>query len=177
MEKRSGGTRNYSHRTKTLEKRRAEFDKVVSKGYYRDSYFDRSGGYYVIHKDHNEINGTTNKEDFGAKALAAHGYRAYLMSEKNYLEGFKRNDGFVDHAIVDFKTISTAGKYSIERALKDASLQGAELCVMVQNTKDMTKEYVERQYSMYKEHAKGKEANIKALWVISMDGKRIHRHR
>ena len=46
MEKRSGGTRNYSHRTKTLAKRRAEFDKVVSTHLYREEYFDKSGGYY-----------------------------------------------------------------------------------------------------------------------------------
>lgn len=177
MSKQSGGTRNYSHRTETLNKRRAEFDSVVAKGDYSSQYFDKSGGYYVIHKDHNAINGTTNKEDFAARALAEHGYRAYLMSEKNYIEGFKKNDGFVDHATVDFKTISTAGKYSVERALKDASLQGAELCVIVQNTTAMTRTYVENQFAMYKQYAKGNEANIKALWVISMDGQRIHRHR
>lgn len=177
MSKPSGGTRNYSHRTKTLAKRRAEFDKVVAKGYYRESYFDKSGGYYVIHKDHNNINGIENKEDFGAKALAKHGYRVYLMSETNYIEGFKRNDGFVEHAIVDFKTMSTPGKYTLERNLKDASLQRAELCIVIQNSKDMTKEYVERQWEAYKAHAKGDEARVKALWVISMDGKRIHKHK
>lgn len=177
MSKPSGGTRNYSDRTKTLAKRRAEFDSVVAKNEYRSQYFDKSGGYFVIHKDHNAINGTTNKEDKAAKTLAEHGYRAYLMSEKNYIDGFKKNNGFVDHTTVDFKTISTAGKYSIERALKDASLQGAELCVMVQNIKEMTRKYVENQFAMYKQYAKGKEANIKALWVISMDGNRIHKHR
>lgn len=176
MSKPSGGTRNYSYRPKTLSKRRAEFDRIVAKGYYKDSYFDKSGGYYVIHQDHNEINGTTNKENFGARVLAEHGYRVYLMSEKNYIEGFKRNDGFVDHATVDFKTMSTAGKYTLERNLKDASLQKAEICVVIQNTKDLTTEYVERQWQAYKAHAKGNEAKVKALWVISMDGKRIHKH-
>lgn len=159
-----------------LKKRRSEFDSVVAKGDYKDSYFGKGGGYYVIHKDHNAINGTVNKENLAAKALAEHGYRAYLMSEKSYIEGFKRNDGFVDHATVDFKTISTAGKYSVERALKDASLQGAELCVMVQNTTAMTRDYVESQLAMYRQYAKGSEARIKALWVVSMDGQRIHRH-
>lgn len=36
MSKANGGTRNYS-------------------GNYKDSYFDKSGGYYVVHKHHNEI--------------------------------------------------------------------------------------------------------------------------
>ena len=176
MEKRSGGTRNYSHRTKTLAKRRAEFDKVVSTHLYREEYFDKSGGYYVIHEGHNKINDAVNKEVLGAKALAEHGYRAYLMSEKNYIYGFKKNDGFVDHATVDFKTVSTPGKYTVERALKDASLQNAELCVVIQNSKDVTREYIENQWESYKMHAKGNEARIKALWVVSLDGQRIHRH-
>lgn len=176
MSKPSGGTRNYYHREKTLAKRRSEFDRVVSKHLYRESYFDKSGGYYVIHEGHNKINEEVNKEAFGAESLVRHGYRAYLMSEKNYVEGFKKNDGFVDHAVVDFKTISTPGKYTVERALKDASLQNADLCVIIQNNKDVTREYIENQWEAYKMHAKGNEARVKALWVVSMDGERIHKH-
>ena len=55
MSKASGGTRNYSGNPKTMAKRESEFQAIVSTGNYKDSYFDKSGGYYVVHKYHNEI--------------------------------------------------------------------------------------------------------------------------
>lgn len=53
MSKASGGTRNYSGNPKTMAKRESEFQAIVSTGNYKDSYFDKSGGYYVVHKHHN----------------------------------------------------------------------------------------------------------------------------
>ena len=158
MEKRTGGTRNYSHRTRTLEKRRSEFESLVATGAYRLSAFDSSG------------------EVFAATALAEHGYRAYLMPDSSYVEGFKKNDGFVDRAQMDIKTVNTAGNYTIKNALAKASMQGAEIAVIVQNTKAMTREYVDSQLKVFRESSEGKNnKTLKAAWIISMDGKRIHR--
>lgn len=184
MEKQSGGTRNYSHRTKTLEKRRAEFDKVVSKGYYRDSYFDKSGGYYVIHKNHNEIihhgkigegRKNDNFEDECARKLAKKGYRIYLMSEKSYINGVKKTDGFADHSIIDIKTINSAGRWRIINDMKDAATQGAEVAIFFQNTPKMDKNYVEEQINAFRRGAayKGKLSHV---WIVGMSG-RIHRHK
>ena len=99
MSKASGGTRNYSGNPKTMDKRESEFQAIVSTGNYKDSYFDKSGGYYVVHKYHNEIaDPNTNKEMYAAEVLAKKGYRVYLMSEKSYITGAKKTDGFKEHS-------------------------------------------------------------------------------
>ena len=51
MAKGSGGTRNYSNNPHALENRKTEFDSIMNTGVYRDGYFDKRGGYFVIHKD------------------------------------------------------------------------------------------------------------------------------
>lgn len=100
MSKASGGTRNYSGNPKTMAKRESEFQAIVSTGNYKDSYFDKSGGYYVVHKHHNEIaDPNTNKEMYAAEVLAKKGYRIYLMSEMSYITGAKKSDGFKEHAV------------------------------------------------------------------------------
>lgn len=176
MEKRTGGTRNYSHRTRTLAKRKAEFDALVATGSYRASSFADSGGFYLIHKEHLDVESPKTKEVFAATALAKHGYRAYLMPDSSYVEGFKKNDGFVERAQMDIKTVNTAGNYTIKNALAKASKQGAEIAVIVQNTKAMTKEYVDSQLKVFRESSEGKNnKSLKAAWIISMDGERIHR--
>lgn len=176
MEKRTGGTRNYSHRTRTLEKRRTEFDNLVATGSYRLSNFDNSGGYYLIHKDHKDVDSPTTKENFAAQSLAAHGYRAYLMPDGSYIDGFKKNDGFVERTPMDIKTINSAGNWTIHSALREASKQQAGIAILVQNTTAMTKDYVTAQINSFRNSADGKNnTTLKAVWVISMDGKRIHR--
>lgn len=101
MSKASGGTRNYSGNPKTMAKRESEFQAIVSTGNYKDSYFDKSGGYYVVHNNHNKIaDPNTNKEMYAAEVLAKKGYRVYLMSEMSYITGAKKTDGFKEHAVI-----------------------------------------------------------------------------
>ena len=138
MSKASGGTRNYSGNPKTMAKRESEFQAIVSTGNYKDSYFDKSGGYYVVHKHHNEIaDPNTNKEMYAAEVLAKKGYRVYLMSEKSYITGAKKTDGFKEHSVMDMKTINSASTYKIENALKGAATQGAEVAILIQNNKEI----------------------------------------
>ena len=112
-----------------------------------------------------------------AETLAKKGYRIYLMSEKSYIENAKKPDGFKEHAVMDMKTINSAGKYKIENSLKAAAKQGAEVAILIQNTKAMTKKYVKEQISMYLSHAKGEErGNLKEAMIIGMSGN-IHRHK
>lgn len=130
MSKASGGTRNYLGNSKTMAKRESEFQAIVSTGNYKDSYFDKSGGYYVVHNDHNNIaNSNTNKEMYAAEVLAKKGYRVYLMSEKSYITGAKKTDGFKEHSVMDMKTINSASTYKIENALKGSATQGAEVAI------------------------------------------------
>ena len=177
MAKGSGGTRNYSNNPHALENRKTEFDSIMSTGDYRDGYFDKSGGYFVIHKDHNYvIDPQKNKEREGAEKLSKRGYRIYLMGEKSYISGGKKKDGFIEHAEMDMKTINSSGKYTIENVLKSASTQGAEVVILIQNTAEMTKGYVTSQISQYLSHAKGSERGIlKEVMVVGMSGN-IHRH-
>ena len=177
MAKASGGTRNYSSNSATLIKRKGEYDKIMSTGDYTSGYFSKSGGYNVTHKGHNPVaDANVNKEEFGAKVLADKGYRVYRMSERAYIEGVKKSDGFHEHAVVDMKTINSAGKYRIENVLKNAAIQGAEVAILIQNTKEMTRKYVEEQISSYLKHAKGEERGIlKQVIAIGMSG-HVHRH-
>ncbi len=177
MAKGSGGTRNYSNQPKTLAKRQAEFQSLVSSNNYKDCYFHKSGGYYVVHKDHNEVvDPNINKEMYAAKVLAEKGYRIYLMGEKSYITGSKKTDGFKEHSVMDMKTINSAGAYKIENSLKNAARQGAEVAILIQNTKAMTKDYVENQISMYLNHAKGEErGKLKEVIIVGMSGN-VHRH-
>lgn len=141
------------------------------------SHFSQSGGYYVIHKDHKPVTAPNeNKENEAAQFLADKGYRVYMMGESSYISDYKKTDGFHEHATMDMKTINSASKYRIERVLKNAALQKAEVVVLMQNTKDMTRTYVEKQISLFKENAKGKErGDLKQVIVVGMSG-RIHRH-
>lgn len=178
MSKASGGTRNYSGNPKTMAKRESEFQAIVSTGNYKDSYFDKSGGYYVVHNNHNKIaDPNTNKEMYAAEVLAKKGYRVYLMSEMSYITGAKKTDGFKEHAVMDMRTINSASAYKVENALKSAAKQGAEVAILIQNNKAMTKEYVKDQISMYLTHAKGNErGNLKEVIVVGLSGN-VHRHK
>lgn len=176
MGKRGGGTRDYSSKPSALAKRQTQFNELVATGLYRDMMFDKSGGYYVIHNQHKDVDNEKTKEKFAATSLAQHGYRAYLMPDGSYIDGFKKNDGFVERTEMDIKTINSAGKWTIHNALKGASFQGAGIAVIVQNTKDMTKNYVTEQISSFANSADGKNnVTLKEAWIISMDGKRIHK--
>ena len=178
MAKASGGTRNYRNQPKTVDSRQSEFHSIITTGNYKDSYFDKSGGYYVVHKDHNPIaDSNVNKELYAAKILASKGYRIYLMGENSYITGSKKTDGFEEHSVMDMKTINSAGDYKIENSLKKAASQGAEVAILIQNTKAMTKEYVKSQISMYLHYAKGDErGNLKEVMVIGLSGN-VHRHK
>lgn len=178
MAKASGGTRNYSNKENILAKRRSEFEKIANTGDYKSTYFDNSGGYYVVHKEHNEVaDPNINKEMYAAEVLARKGYRIYLMGENAYISGVKKKDGFKDHAMMDMKTINSAGKYKIENSLKNAAKQGAEVAVLIQNTAYMTKTYVQEQISLYQQHAKGEEkGNLKEIMVVGLSGN-VHRYK
>ena len=176
MGKKGGGTRNYSHRPKTMAKRRAEFDGLLATGLYAESYFDESGGYYIAHKEHTVKEDNESRERFAAEMLAKKGYRVYLMPDQSYVDGLSKSDGFTEHAPMDIKTVAKTGTATIKNALERASKQRAELVVLVQNSKDVTKEYITAQIELFRNTPGGKHnETLKAVWVISMDGKRIHR--
>ena len=78
---------------------------------------------------------------------------------------------------MDMKTINSASSYKIENSLKSAATQGAEVAILIQNNKAMTKEYVKDQISMYLTHAKGNErGNLKEVIVVGLSGN-VHRHK
>lgn len=176
MGKKGGGTRNYTPGSKAWNNRHNEFNSLVATGSYRDTMFHNSGGYYVIHNGHKNVDNEKTKETFAATALAEHGYRAYLMPDGSYVDGFKKNDGFIERTAMDIKTINSAGKWTIHNALREASMQSAGIALLVQNTKDMTRDYVAQQLDSFRNSADGKNnVTLKAIWIVSMDGKRIHK--
>lgn len=186
MTKQSGGTRRYDSSSVAYRNRRDTYDSLLATGDYKESYFDESGGYYLIHKEHNEIRHTgelgegkdnDNREDFAAKVLAQRGYKAYIMGERSYIDGVKKSDGFVDHAMIDFKTINSAGIRTIDKALAKASEQGVNVAVLIQNTPKADKSYVLSQLKKFTDNTPiEKRGNLTHVWVIGLNRK-IHRHK
>ena len=83
MAKGSGGTRNYSNNPHALSNRKTEFDSIMNTGDYRDGYFDKSGGYFVIHKDHNwVVDPQKNKE------------REVIYDAEHFFDGYKLDSGY-----------------------------------------------------------------------------------
>jgi len=177
MAKASGGTRNYSHRESTLAKRQGEFNQLMKSGYDRSrSYFSPSGGFKATHEEHNKpLSGDLAEER--CNILADKGYRVYFDSEKASIEFQKNKDGRFEKYPMDAKTINAAGQYTIKRALESASKQEASVVVLIQNTKDMTRAYVENQLKLFAEKSP-KRSRDKIEWaiVVGMSGN-VHRHK
>ncbi len=172
-DKTTGGTRNYASQPGTLGKRSGEFNQLMNSGNYdRDnSYFDRSGGFMVVHNEHN-IN--ADELDAGRK-LAQKGYKVYLDSEHSTISGGKTKDGKLYQSPMDMKSITTAGENTIKTAMEKASRQGAETVVLIQQTEAMTREYVDAQVAKFKEKAPARaRARIKHVIVVGLSGN-IHR--
>lgn len=178
MAKSSGGTRNYSGNKSTYEKRKKEYDSLMNSKEYSSGYFSSSGGYYVVHKEHNKImtkNG--DHSDKAARILADKGYKVVLQSEKSTTQKKKVNDGVVYSRNIDFKSISTTGQSTIKSALEKASAQGADTVVLYQNTDKMTRGYVENQISLFIEKSPARaRAKIKEVIVVGERGS-VHRHK
>lgn len=177
MSKASGGTRNYNG-TSTYSKRKDEFGSLMSSGDYNEGYISKSGGFYVIHNKHNEINHKNDDySNVAAKKLAQRGYKVYLDSEENFMLETPIADGRVYKRKVDFKTVSTVGSNTIKGAIEKASKQGAEVAVLYQRTKKMDRAYVEKQLDLFRlKSPKKAREKIKEVIVVGLSGN-VHRHK
>ena len=83
-DKKTGGTRNYAKYPITLQNRRKEYDTLMATGKYDEklSYFDESGGYVLVNKEHNKI-AEDSPEMKTTEDLAKKGYKIRLESEKS----------------------------------------------------------------------------------------------
>lgn len=177
MAKSSGGSRNYKG-TPTAQKRKSEYKELMSKGEYKGGYYSSSGGFYVLHKDHNEISHQNGDySDVASRKLAKKGYKIYLQSELSTIDGQKVFDGYLYSTAVDFKTISKAGKNTIKNSLENAAKQGADTVVLYQRTKYMTRDYVESQLDLFvSKSPKRAREKIKNVVVVGLSGN-VHRHK
>lgn len=177
MAKASGGTRNYRPESKTYAKRKSEFESLMNNGYDRvRSTFASSGGFVAVHKDHNPP-GTNDLAEEKCKVLAQKGYKVFLDSERSIQFGDKQADGRIYTAKMDCKTISEAGKWTIKNAMEKAVKQDARVAVLIQNTKSMTREYVESQIKVFQEKSPQYcRDNLDYVIVIGMSGN-VHRHK
>ena len=183
MDKRSGGTRNYSKQPRTLKKRHDEFDALMNTGVYdfARSFFDPSGGFAATHNEHNQvIDPAKDKSDVAVQYLAAKGYRLYLDSEKTTIsDSGKKKDGRIEKLPMDIKTINNAGKSTIKRACEEAAKQGARCVILFQNTSAMDRKYVSEQ--LYGKDGFLQKSPIKMVrqidWVIVVGSNgHVHRH-
>lgn len=176
--KRSGGSRNYSKQPSTLAKRRAEFERKMATGEYDPglSYFDSSGGYVLVHKGHNPRK-DDDREDLATEFLAASGYVVELGDETSTVSHDSKNDGNLYNSPMEIKTINSAGKYTMKNRMEDAASQGARTAVIMQNTPDMDRAYVESQIKDFRENSP-KRCREQLEWVIvvGMSGN-VHRRK
>ena len=179
MAKASGGTRNYSNSSKTLKNRRDEYDALMATGLYDErSKFHKSGGFVAVHKEHNlvsEKKKNENKEEFAVDVLIEKGYKVYLDSEKSTIKYEKKNDGRIYKQRFEFKTINNDGDFRIKNRLEEASKQNVSTVVLIQNTKKMSRDYVEEQIDLFidKSPIKAVEKIIHII-VVGMSGN-VHR--
>lgn len=174
-DKTSGGTRNYAKQPGTLGKRRSEFDKLMGSGDYdrKNSIFDKSGGFVVIHNEHNLKDG----EKEAAQKLARKGYKVYLDSEHSTLSHDSKKDGSLYRSPMDIKAIGEAGKWSVKREMERAAKQGANTVVLLQRTKAMTRNYVEEQLQKFRDYSPQRaREKIKYVVVVGASGN-VHRHK
>ena len=176
-DKKTGGTRNYAKYPKTLQKRRDEYDAEIATGNYNAelSYFDKSGGYVLVHKDHNKIKeGSLEMET--THDLAKKGYKIRLESEKSKRFKDKKCDGTIYDSPMDIKTVSTAGKYTIKGALEKASSQKANVVIIRQGAPDITRKYIDDQIDLFKRKSPRRAVRrIKRIIVVGENG-HVHVH-
>lgn len=181
MAKASGGTRNYSSVPKTLDNRKNEFNSLMASGLYdaERSYFDASGGFVAVNKEHNVADTDVDKEADATKKLAKKGYKVYLDSELATIAFKTHNDGRLYNLKMDIKTINKAGEHTIKKRIEDASKQNVKAVVLYQNIDKMDKKYVLEQ--IYGENGfiqkSPKKAVEKIDWVIVVGANgNVHRH-
>lgn len=184
MAKEGGGTRNYNPGSRAWTKRMDEYNGLLATGMYdrSRSAFDKSGGFYITHKDHDQItNHKEDKSDTAVEILASKGYRVYLDAEKSTIsDNGKKKDGRIEKLSMDIKTINSAGENSIQRVVKKAALQGAKAVILYQNTPDMDEKYVRKKIYDEKEGLiyvapKSTIAQIDWIIVVGSNG-HVHRH-
>lgn len=177
MSKGSGGTRNYRPGTSTHQKRLNEYESLMSSGYDRErSYFSNSGGFKATHSEHNSP-GDKDYAEERCDVLADKGYKVYLDSESSIEFNVPKKDGRIYKAPMDLKTINEAGKYTIKLNLEKATKQGASVVILIQNTKSMTREYVESQIKLFQDKSpKRARDKLEYVIVVGLSGN-VHRHK
>jgi hypothetical protein len=176
-DKKTGGTRNYAKYPKTLQNRRDEYDKFMATGKYNEelSFFDESGGYVLVNKEHNKIK-KDSPEMKTTEDLARKGYKIRLESEKSIRYKDKKFDGFIYDSPMDIKTVSTAGNFTIKGALEKASRQGANTVIIRQGSSEITRKYIDDQIDLFKKESPRRAVRkIKRVIVVGGNG-HVHVH-
>lgn len=149
-----------------------EFSLALSRPEYdpRRSYYSESGGFVLTQIEHNTPDEKVNKELLAARHLADYGYRVYLDEERSYIEGQKAPDGRINRRIMDVKTINKIGRYTVKSSLSEASGQGAEVAVLMENTRGLSVRYIKDQIELYKAH-RHKDSKLREVIYVRKDGR------
>ena len=140
------------------------------------SYFDKSGGFYVWHKDH-KANQDSEAERFAARSLAEHGYKVYLDKEKSNKNKLSTKDGRIYNSPMDIKKITNDGKYTIKSKLEKSTRQGARTAVIVQGNSKITRQYIESQIQLFRDQSPRRAVSkLEYVIVIGQNG-HVHRHK
>ena len=95
-----------------------------------DSFDENSGGFYVIHREHNFDKKNGRYEIESAKALITEGYRIELQSERSRIQGVKIPDGLLNGKLCELKAVIKNSAKSIQRQIEDSARKKALFVVL-----------------------------------------------
>lgn len=119
-----------------IEKRRAEFEKLLANKDYLDVAFDeKTGGLKATHRLHSFDKVTGKYEKEAQNILYSQGHSIILEKEladkgEQIIDGIKHIDGTLDFIPMDISTIKGTGNDTIKRALKHSIEKNAKIAVL-----------------------------------------------
>lgn len=122
--------------TEFIEKRRAEFEKLLANKDYLDVAFDeKTGGLKATHRLHNFDKVTGKYEKEAQNILFGQGHSIILEKEladkgERIIDGVKHIDGTLDSIPMDISTIKGTGNDTIKRALKHSIEKKAKIAIL-----------------------------------------------
>ncbi len=119
-----------------IEKRRAEFEKLLANKDYLDVVFDeKTGGLKATHRLHSFDKVTGKYEKEAQNILYGQGHSIILEKEladkgEQTIDGIKHIDGTLNFIPMDISTIKGTGNDTIKRALKHSIEKNAKIAVL-----------------------------------------------
>ncbi len=157
-----------------IEKRRAEFEKLLANKDYLDVAFDeKTGGLKATHRLHSFDPNKGHYEKEARDLLFENGYKIVLekeLAEENekVIDGIKRIDGFLNDLSCDISSILGSGKHTIKRAFQHSEGKNVKVAILYFPNKELFS--VERVSSGLSDFNKYSNHTFEKIILVFKDG-------